>query len=534
MSAGTTSASTSAASAFLPWPVRRRLPFVGVAALVLVLQFARAMNRDFDLDEHLFVAPPALLVQQGVLPYVDYPYDHMPTLVYLYAALTGWAPYKLLAARTVSALCGSATILLLFAVGWRLLEGVAQKVRWTVAAGVALTFACSRLFTYTSGWAWNHDTAVLCCLAAVLLHLRGLRQGRLRYFALAGLLLGLSVGIRLSFALSFVPFALSLLGNPSALPLRRRLLALGLAAALATVALVPALVPLVTAPDQFFFGNRGYHALSTQFFSHIEPQNIPVPARIRNGLVSYFSDPGNAALLVLAVLGLARLLWRVRFLDAQTRAAFFLLAGLVPALAVGVLGPAPAQYQYFYMLLPFLGLAILHAVAAERAEPGGLRRWARVILAGAFITGVTGLPRWYWAVLRLSAPAHWTTVQVHRTGQWVAEHVPSGARVITIDPVVPLEGGVAVYPEYAIGRWVMHVGPHMTAHDRRHFRMAWGEELDRVLAERPPDAVFADVEVQAEAAPLENYARAHGFHELASADQKYRLWVRPAQLLPSP
>jgi 4-amino-4-deoxy-L-arabinose transferase-like glycosyltransferase len=509
-------------------PHRRTLLFAGLAGLVFLVQFARSMCRDFDLDEHQFVAPPALLVQQGVRPYADYPYFHMPNLVYLYAGLVGWAPYRLLAARTLSALCGTATVLLLFAAGWRLLAGFRDRLRWLIPGGIALTFASSRLFTYTSGWAWNHDTAVLATLLACLLHIRGLHRARVGSFAAAGFLAGAAAGIRLSFALTFLVFVPSLLLSPSALTLRRRLTALGLAVLAACVALVPAFVHMAETPDAFFFGNLGYARLNTIFYRNVaEPSPIALPARLGHGVFTFVSDPSNAALLALFVLAVLALVRKGRTWESRHRSPLLLLLGLLATLAVGALGPAPAQYQYHYMLLPFLALATLYAVAAQGRERAARRRWGRLVLAGALLAAATGLPRWYWPVIYLPTPERWTTVQVHRAGEWVRAHVPAGARVLTIDPLVPLEGGVTVYPEYAVGRFVMHVGRYMTPAERQRFQMAWGEELDRRLAERPPDAILCSHRLLPLAVPLEQYASAHGFRPVETADGAYRLWVRP-------
>src|SRR5580704_8794792 len=98
-------------------------PLSGRAILLLsigvfILLLGRSMNRDLDPDEHQFVAPPALLVQDHLLPYVDYPYFHMPNLVFIYAGLTGWTSYKLLAARVVMTLCGTGTVILLIVAGF--------------------------------------------------------------------------------------------------------------------------------------------------------------------------------------------------------------------------------------------------------------------------------------------------------------------------------------------------------------------------------------------------------------------------------
>jgi hypothetical protein len=507
------------------------MAFAGLAVLVGLLLFARSMSRDFDLDEHQFTAPPALLVQDHALPYVDYPYFHMPNLIYLYTSLTAWCPYKLLAARTLSVLCGTATVLLLFAVGWRALAGTAEATRWAVAGGIALTFACSRLFTYTSGWAWNHDTAVVCALGAFLLHVRGLSRARLGYLAVAGFMVGMAIGIRLSFALAVVPLGLSVCLSRSSLTGRQRLAGLALGVLGATLALLPAVAHLAATPDRFFFGNLGYARLNTVFYQSEEDSQPLTPAAKLRFLASVFlSDPGNAALLALFGFALWSLLRRGRAWAAPCRTPLLMLLGLLPALWVGTLGPSPSQYQYHYQVLPFLALAVLYAVAADRADQAALRRWTRLVLAAAVVTSVTGLPRWYWPAVRLFSPERWTTVALHRTGQWVRDHTAPGARVLTIEPLVPLEGGVEVYPDYAVGRFIMHVGRHMTAAERHHFGMAWGEELDALLSRRPPDAILCSRRLFRLSWKLERYAQDNGFVGFDTPDESYQLWVRPAEL----
>ena len=186
----------------------RWLVFVGIAAIVFVLSFSRGMTRSFNHDEHQFVTPAVLLTQDGLLPYRDYPYFHMPNQVYLYAALTWWTPYKLLVARIIQVLCGTAIAVLLFATAWRLLGRMDLLGRRLIAGGLLLVPYSSRLFRYTDGLAWNHETSTpahwprSCCIC-------GAQRAAPSPPALSGSLLGCAIGIRLSFAPAAVPFLLS-------------------------------------------------------------------------------------------------------------------------------------------------------------------------------------------------------------------------------------------------------------------------------------------------------------------------------------
>ncbi len=516
----------------MPIPVRafraRPVLWAVLAAAVFLLLFGRAVSRPLDLDEHQFVAPPLLLAHQGLLPYRDYPYFHMPNLVGLYAALFGLTAWPLLAARTLSVLCGTASVLLLIATGRRLLGGAPPRARWLVAGGVAAIYATSRLFTYTNGWAWNHDTAVLCTLAAFLAHGRGLRQGRPGYFAAAGLLLGLATGIRLSFAFAVVPFALSLLlADAPALDRRQRWLGLAGAVLGALVALSPALALLAANPDRFVFGNLGYPALNTQYSRSLgHPSAMTVPGKLLHLLQTFLADPGNALLLLLPAYALGRRFWQARRWAPPYRNDVLLLLGLLPALGIGAFGPTPTQCQYYYMLLPFLALVILYAVAADAADPEALRRWGRVVGFGAVLAAGIGLPRWYWPVGNLLRPHLWTPLRVHAVGEWLRATAPPGARVLTVDPLIPLEVGMPVYADYAVGRFVLLVGPFTTAAQRQRYGLTWGEQLCRRLTAEPPDVIFYDHRL-AVLGDVAAWARFRGYHLADSPDGNFTALIRP-------
>jgi 4-amino-4-deoxy-L-arabinose transferase-like glycosyltransferase len=497
--------------------------FATFGALVFVLLFARSMSRPLDWDEHQFVAPAALLAEDHRLPYRDYPYFHMPDLVFLYAGLIGRATHKLLLARLISVACGTATLLLLFAEGWRGLKGLPRGFRWLVAGGVVVIYLCSRLFTYTNGWAWNHDSAVLCCVAAYCCYLRGTEGRGQGYLAAAGFLVGAAMGIRLSFALAFVPFTGALLFGRHGLTVRQRGVGLGLAALAAALALAPAWALWAASPERFLFGNLGYARVNTLYYASYTSA-MTVPGKLWHFGQTFLSDPGNALLLAGFLFAVGS--WARRGRPAY-RGRMPLLVGLTLALLAGAWGPTPTQYQYYYMLLPFLALAVFDAIAAQAGDPRAQGRWARVVTAGLAVVALTGLPRWYWTVVYLPRPGRWVPFEVHKAGRWVKANTPAGTRVLTPAPLIPLEGGMRVYPDYAVGRFVFHVGGLLSPERRHRLGMCWGEELDRLLAEQPPGAILFDRPTLALAPALLGYARANGFRALDSPDGDYQLWVRP-------
>jgi hypothetical protein len=294
-----------------------------------------------------------------------------------------------------------------------------------------------------------------------------------------------------------------------------------------TVALAPAIALMMTVPAQFFFGNLEYVRLNTLFYIDSEPARVgPFQDSLRV-FTAFASDPGNAALAGFFLYAIGYRFWRAKAWRGPHATDVMLPLAVLPFLLIGVLGPTPFQYQYAYMLLPFMTLAVVGMIAVDAGDPVMRRRWLRAVGVWAVIAGITGVPRWYWPVIYLPSPPRWTPVRVHEAGEWVRANTPAGGRVLTIDPLVPLEGGVKVYPEFAVGRFVNHVARYMSPEDRDRFQMTWSEELGRVLAKRPPDAIFVDSRVLFLAPAFQEYAEAHGFRRLDHPTGGYILWTRP-------
>jgi 4-amino-4-deoxy-L-arabinose transferase-like glycosyltransferase len=514
------SAETSDRLGWRRWVPPRGLSFCSLALVVSALLFARDMDRLLDVDEHQFVAS-AVLVDDGCFPYHDFPYFHMPTLVYAYALFLGGFSHKLLVIRLFSTLCGAATVLLLFSLAWSALRGISAGQRWCLAGGVTLIFFCSRLFTYTTGLGWNHDTAVLCTLGAFVFQIRGLRRGNLWAFAAAGVLVGLAMGIRLSFGLIFIPFGLSLFVGKSPMHRRQRLAGLVVAAACAALALLPAWVHMVLDSERFLFGNLRYQPL----FASAYPAEATFSAKLKHTLSTFVADPGNAALSGLFLLTMGYQFWRLRAWQSPVGNELRLLAGLLPCLGLGALAPTPTQGQYFYLLLPFMTLAIIYVISCQCSDLPAMKRWSRALAGIAVAVGLVNLPRWYCrAVIELPTPHSWTTMKVHEIGQWIKHNCPADARVLTIEPIFPLEGGMKFDVDYAVGPFAIMLGPRLSAEQRSRLQISWGPELERKLAIRPPDAIFGAhgtgiVPMFVRLAGEKRYRR------VATPDQKFELWV---------
>jgi hypothetical protein len=147
--------------------------------------------------------------------------------VLIYAGLFHFADHLLLTARCFSAVCAAAAVTLIFVTALQSLSFLRPRPRLLWSLGFGLFFLANPLFTYTAGMAWNHDFALLCCLAGFLSLSRGLdaaSRWSLGWVALAGMLLGLAFTTRLTFAPVALPFGLFVLLRPGIAPKRRGVL----------------------------------------------------------------------------------------------------------------------------------------------------------------------------------------------------------------------------------------------------------------------------------------------------------------------
>jgi hypothetical protein len=149
------------------------LAVFGLFVVVFSLSFSRAIRAGSNHDEHQFIASAELLADQGLLPYRDYPYFHLPNLVFVYGLLYSFTEYKLLAARLISAVCITAAACLLYLFSLDSFKNLSSPAGHWVGAGSVLLFVASPLIAFTGSFAWNHNLAMLLALLAFLLHWQG-------------------------------------------------------------------------------------------------------------------------------------------------------------------------------------------------------------------------------------------------------------------------------------------------------------------------------------------------------------------------
>ncbi len=490
-----------------PYRPQRLLEALVAAAFILgamLVLAAAALPRELDHDEHQFVASGVLLARDGLLPYIDYPYFHVPNLVFLYAAVDLVAPSPLLAARFVSLGFALLTLCLVWWLVRSALREAGLLLRMGMAGAAVVITAFSPLSFYTVGRAWNHDAAVAMFLLAFVLAdaARGRRPG-MRTLT-AGLACGLAVGTRLSFAPAAVGLVVLITLWMRRESRRMRARAVGIFVLGSVLGLLPTLILALRAPEAFIFGNLTYAGLNEAYRAATGYTSaMDLAGKARFIVQQVLLDPRNAILFADLVLLLLVDAVRVFVAREEETRQPLTIGLLMPLLLLGALAPTPSWYQYFYLLVPFAAIAV--AIAGGQLHT----RAARIPIGAAWIILAALAVAWLSRgeisdVRRLLTPQSWTPTVVRQIGERIAS-LTGGGRVLTMSPIYALEGGSPIYEQFASGPFAWRVGPFVPAELRESLHLVSADELDRILTSRPPAGILVGKEADLEG-PMTAYA----------------------------
>jgi 4-amino-4-deoxy-L-arabinose transferase-like glycosyltransferase len=502
----------------------------------LALNTSRAVRADYSHDEDQFITSARLLLDEGLLPYRDYPYFHAPYLVFIYALLFAVAgDFNLLAARLFSAFCATASVMLVFWIVLTFFRNHSKKHRFLVAFAIAFLYLPNPLLAATAGIAWNHNLSVLLMLAGLFLALQGLPRKSIGigYFA-SGVLLGIAVGVRISSFTIFPAYILALMGLPGKFSWRR-FIRLGLLfAAGFCLAMLPLAWFLITSPQQFIFGNFTYAQLNATYRLDIPVAydgNIPIygSRSLGDKLAFLWNDVILQPVSLLLGICLIFFGWSILGTHLSPKEAHLsrniLVLSALPLVAVGSFLPTPTWYQYFYAPVPFALPAVALGLSYFTQRPGQLRKWITVLLVQLVLLSNIFVLQDFRRISFLRYVDLWKPLVIHQVGVDIRDLLGAGSRVFTIAPIYPLEAGLQVYAPMATGVFAFRTGSLLDAGERQIQHIISKENLDAYLDADPPDGILVGFDQLLEQ-PITQYAISRGYSSLA-LDTRLTLWSRP-------
>jgi 4-amino-4-deoxy-L-arabinose transferase-like glycosyltransferase len=502
----------------------------------LVLNFSRAVRADYNHDEDQFIASARLLLDEGLLPYRDYPYFHTPYLVFVYAllfALTG--SYNLLTARLFSAVCTTASVMLVFWMVLYFFRNHSWKFRYLAAVGIMFLYLTNPLLAATAGFSWNHNLSVLCMLGSLWLVLLGSQKKSpgICFFA-SGALLGIAVGVRISSITILPAFLLALIWLPGKF-LWRRFIHLGsLYIAGFGLALLPLLWLFIIAPQQFIFGNLGYAQLNSAYRLDVPVAYdgvVPVygTRSLADKLGFLWNDvltqPANLLLFAgLVFFGWSVLATHLRRKDEQAFRNILTFAA-IPLVAVGSFFPTPTWYQYFYAPLPFALLAIAVGLTYLTQGKDQVRKWFMLLLIQLVLFSIVFALQDFRRMSFLRYVDLWKPLEIHQVGMDIRERIGPDGQVFTLAPLYPLEGGLKMYTPIVTGVFAFRTGSLLSAEQRQHQGIVSRENFEDYLDKDLPEGILVGFDQVLEDRIIQ-FAVSREYKP-QPLDNGLTLWVRP-------
>jgi len=465
---------------------------------------ANSMTKPVGRDEQMYCTG-AVLLAQGKMIYRDFSYAaQMPYHPLLCAALykVFGTTYYLLIGRLLSCACDILTMVCI--------AGIYRCVfKPLTIAGMLLGLAASVLYVfnplvdYTNGYAWNHDVVILCVVLSLWLFVGADFQQKREYWRIAaiGALLTFATWMRITTAIVELLFFAILLSLPAKSIGQRFKSALPFLTASALVSLWPVWV-IAQAPRAFYLNIVKIPMLYGQWLHEI-------------GMVfdkfdltfACLTRAGYLVLILLAIYLFAAIAVLRRRLKIES-GRNLLLAALLPVIffAIALIPPTMWQ-QYLGVPVPFLVISLAFPLSLLRrlGDKAIARKHFRIAAALTALCAVVAFLSYPQVLYRTPfafVPDRWAPVEMHKLSQDIAGKTKEPKQILTLAPLLALEGGCDIYTELSAGAIIYRIADSLSAEEREITHTAGPESLLKLLEEKPPSAVILGVEMQRLETPI--------------------------------
>jgi hypothetical protein len=94
----------------------------------------------------------------------------------------------------------------------------------------------------------------------------------------------------------------------------------------------------------------------------------------------------------------------------------------------------------------------------------------------------------------LYIPDNWMPMKIHKISEDIVEKTEEPKLILTLGPLLALEGGGDIYTELSCGAIIYRIADSLTASERRITKTAGPKTLGALLEKFPPSAVILNVE----------------------------------------
>ena len=471
-----------------------------VAILILVALslaiLSNSMTKPVGRDEQMYCTA-AVLLAQGKMIYRDFSYAaQLPYHPLLYAALFRIlnTNHYLLVGRMVSVVCDILVMVCIVGVYRHIFRSFENSGMLLGLAGAVL-YVFNPLVDYANGYAWNHDVVILCVVLSLWLFVCIDFQQKSKYWKIAaiGALLTFATCMRITTVMVELLFFVVLLTQPAESIKQRCKNILPFLIAETVVLIWPVYV-IAQAPRAFFLNLVKAPALYGEWLHKI--------GMVHNKYVltlTCLARPGYFVLIAIAIylcLMIVCLRRRIKITNGRN----LLLAALLPlTFFIIALIPPTMWRQYLAMPVPFLIIGAAFPLSYLRKlpdKPSGNTHFqiAAALAIVCVIVAVVSYPVVLYRTPALLIPERWEPIELHKISEDIAEKTKEPKLILTLAPLLALEGGCDIYTELSCGSIIYRIADFMSAADRQITHTVGPETLPQLVEKSPPSAVILGVE----------------------------------------
>jgi hypothetical protein len=454
------------------------------------------MSKPLGRDEQMYCTGSVLLAQ-GKMIYRDFSYAaQLPYHPLLCAALLKifHTSHYLLVGRILSAFFDILVMVCIFGIYRYLFKSFAITGMLLGLAGVVL-YIFNPLVDYANGYAWNHDAVIFCVVLAFWLFASTDFTQKSKYWRVAviGALLTFASFMRITTVLVELLFLAIILSHPAESIKQRFKTALPFFISTAVVSAWPVWV-IAQAPRAFFLNLVKIPKLYGEWL-----HQIGMVFNKSQLTLACLIQPGYLVLLILCIYLFSIVLClRSRLKIPNVRV--LLLAALLPlTFFIIALIPPTMWRQYLAMPVPFLvtGFALPLLYLRKHADKNGANKHFKITagLVGVCVfVAVTSYPFVLYRIPTALTPERWESIEIHKISGDIAERTKEPKLILTLAPLLALEGGCDIYTELSCGAIIYRAADSLSASERSITHTTGLKTIGELLEKSPPSAVILGVE----------------------------------------
>lgn len=457
---------------------------------------ANSMSKPLGRDEQMYCTAGALSAQ-GKMIYRDFSYaaqlPYHPLLCAVLLKIFNTTHY-LLVGRILSVFCDIFVLVCIVGIYRHIFKSFE-----ITGMLLGLTAACLYIFNplvdYANGYAWNHDAVIICVILAFWFFISIDFTQKSKYWRIAaiGALLTFASFMRITTVLVELLFLVILISQPAETIKQRFKTALPFLIAVAIFSAWPVWI-ISQAPRAFFLNLVKIPKLYGQWL-----HQIGMVFNKYDLTLVCFIQPGYFVILIFGIyLCIVTLFLRRRLQIPNSRV--LLLAALLPLMFfIIALIPPTMWRQYLAIPVPFLVISFafplfyLRKLTTKSGADMHFKIAVGLVCVSVFVA-VTSYPYVLKRIPIVLVPEKWQPIEIYKISEDIAKRTKEPKLILTLGPLLALEGGCDIYPELSCGAIIYRAADSLSASEQNITKTVGVKTIGKLLEKTPPSAVILNVE----------------------------------------